>query len=576
MKISKQNIVAVLVGIWSTVEAVIVPVTGIHTGINPERGTFPPRLRIQDLQTSGPQWDLYIQAMAAWKSMPEDNELSYFGLSGIHGRPYVAWNGVEQVEGAPLTGYCTHNEVLFAIWHRPMVAVFEQVLARHIQAAAALYNATPSIAETYRHAADTWRHPYWDWALDKALPDAVVTPNVTIRAPPDGRTTATPANPLRYYRFHQFPLNATLFPADDDYHLASFPTTLRCPDPFNNFTSNQGMASANIAGIDLAGQVYNIYTRVADFGSMSSTACDSTSFEQEHNEVHVAVGGIHPMGHFAHLGYSGFDPLFMMHHAAIDRHVALWQAVHANASMFGPQEDYQTQTGQFATAPGTNITADSPLKPFFASANGTFHTPNSARDIATFGYSYPELLTAQLTAQINSINGNRSVNASSRTKLRQAVTAEINRLYAPNSVPATKRRRSRSRTVASTPQTVYFVRIAIEKAGLALPAAVNVFLGTTLAGRLLLLASPPTGRVHGEIGLENTLQISSSQDINVAMEDVLRQRFRWEVATLSETHNVTIQVREETVHLPESTEEFPIYTNVRILDDLGTEKTTEK
>ncbi|CAK7218165.1 hypothetical protein SEUCBS140593_003456 [Sporothrix eucalyptigena] len=393
--------------------------------------------------------------MVAFQNMSEDDEMSYFGLSGIHGRPYVAWNGVDQVEGAPSTGYCTHNEVLFAIWHRPLVAVFEQILAQHVQAVAAQYTDNATI---YRAAADAWRQPYWDWAVDKALPDAVMQPNVTIRLPPDGHTTVTIDNPLLLYRFQQFPLNATLFPPDDedDYHLATFPNTLRCPDPYHNFTSNEGMASGNVGAIDLAGQVYNIYTRVFDFGGMSSTACDSTSFEQEHNEVHVAVGGIHPMGHFAHLGYSGFDPVFMMHHAAIDRHVALWQAIHSNASMFGPSENYQTSTGQFATAPGTSITADSPLKPFYASANGTFHTGNSARNISTFGYSYPELLTAQ--AAVNGIRPLHAANASRALTMSRAVTAEINRLYAPASSQSTTRR-----DVSSPAKKAYFARVAHHK-----------------------------------------------------------------------------------------------------------------
>ncbi len=36
--------------------ATIVPVTGVHTGKDPATGQYPPRLRIQDLHTSGPQW----------------------------------------------------------------------------------------------------------------------------------------------------------------------------------------------------------------------------------------------------------------------------------------------------------------------------------------------------------------------------------------------------------------------------------------------------------------------------------------------------------------------------------------
>ncbi len=57
-----------------------------------------------------------------------------------------------------------------------------------------------------------------------------------------------------------------------------------------------------------------MYTRTALFEGMSSTAVDRSSFENQHNEVHVAVGGIHPVGHFANFPYSGFDPIFMLHH----------------------------------------------------------------------------------------------------------------------------------------------------------------------------------------------------------------------------------------------------------------------
>ncbi len=237
---------------------------------------------------------------------------------------------------------------------------------------------------------------------------------------------------------------------------------------------------------------------------MSSTACDSTSFENQHNEVHVAVGGIHPMGHFAHLGYSGFDPIFMMHHAAIDRHVALWQAIHFNASMF--TANYTVPEGQFATAPGTVITANSPLKPFYADTNGAFITPHSARDIATFGYTYPEL----------------QGNYSSREELSRAVTVQVNRLYGPK--PTAVHRRH---VHGTTPSKEYFVRISVEKSEVALPAAVNVWLGAAFAGRLLLLESPRRGVVHGEVALQRVLAAA-----NVAPDAVrghLERYLRWEV-----------------------------------------------
>lgn len=41
---------------------------------------------------------------------------------GIHGRPFVAWDGVN---GPFKTGYCTHGSILFPTWHRPYLALFE-------------------------------------------------------------------------------------------------------------------------------------------------------------------------------------------------------------------------------------------------------------------------------------------------------------------------------------------------------------------------------------------------------------------------------------------------------------------
>ncbi|OAA53461.1 putative domain, di-copper centre [Niveomyces insectorum RCEF 264] len=607
---------AVIAAGWPGADAAFpVPVTGIHTGIDPVTGAYPPRLRIQDLQNSGPQWDLYIQALAAFHNMPEDDELSYFALSSIHGLPYVPWNGVEQVPGAPLTGYCTHNEVIFAVWHRPLVAVYEQTLAAHVQAAALKY--TGPQAAVYRRAADAWRHPYWDWAVDTALPDAFIQENVTVQGP---RGPLVLPNPLLQYAFHPFPLNATLFPPSEDARLFTYPHTLRCPDPATN-TSNPGMVSSNVAGLDLAGEVYNVYTRVFDFESMSTTACDSVSFEQQHNEIHVAVGCLHPYGHMAELGYSGFEPVFMLHHTAIDRHVALWQAIHDNASMF--TAPYTTKTGQFATAPGTNITADSPLKPFYAPDGVHFHTANSARDVAAFGYAYPELLAAQAAAaaQGHPVNGSSVLSSmrlgnGTRDALRRAVMAQVNQLYGPKPATTTTTTTTSSATTTATAATAtaatknsnattatatttrtgmgtyefyavqpptaaqYFIRVGIEKAGLPLPALLNVFLGATLAGRLVLPRSPPEGRMHGEISLQKALREASKRwpDSATAPREFVRDNIRWEVVTfagehvqLPRGHDVTVQVREEEVQQPSSISEFPVYRNVRVLRDLGTD-----
>jgi hypothetical protein len=43
-------------------------------------------------------------------------------IKGIHGRPFIEWGGVT---GQYDAGYCAHGSVLFPMWHRPYLALFE-------------------------------------------------------------------------------------------------------------------------------------------------------------------------------------------------------------------------------------------------------------------------------------------------------------------------------------------------------------------------------------------------------------------------------------------------------------------
>jgi tyrosinase len=59
---------------------------------------------------------------------PQNNSLSHFSMSGIHGLPYVQWEGAgsnHPVQGSRWGGYCTHGSVLFPTWHRPYLALYE-------------------------------------------------------------------------------------------------------------------------------------------------------------------------------------------------------------------------------------------------------------------------------------------------------------------------------------------------------------------------------------------------------------------------------------------------------------------
>lgn len=101
-----------------------IKITGATTGLGPGARQRPIRQEISVFSESGPAWDLYIQALKRFQDAPTDDKFSYYQIAGIHGYPQVAW---DDVYGNPngSTGYCMHNSVLFELWHRPYLALFE-------------------------------------------------------------------------------------------------------------------------------------------------------------------------------------------------------------------------------------------------------------------------------------------------------------------------------------------------------------------------------------------------------------------------------------------------------------------
>ncbi|KAK1776245.1 hypothetical protein QBC45DRAFT_333352 [Copromyces sp. CBS 386.78] len=418
-----------------------IPVVGATTGVDANTGQRPIRRNINDLYTrGGPQWDLYILALSEMQAMDESDELSYFGLAGIHGLPHKPWNGVEQVDGAPDVGYCPHGETIFAPWHRPYVALFEQTLVSHALSIASRY--PPSFQAAYTDAARTLRLPFWDWASDPSLPSAVMndtikvgnTPNSSLAAlsPPNNNGTGggsgAPSgamgvlvrNPLYSYRFQE---KSVMY--EHDQYLGLNPQTGRCryedldadKKPIKRWTEPwQAEELMKTFGSQLRDGVYDLFVR-PDRGGWGATG-----FEGPHNTVHNNAGC--NTGTLADIDWSAFDPLFMLHHANTDRLVALWQAIYYHNTTF----NFTIPSGgQLGTKKGTNLTADSPLKPFHAEfpatngsappsdAGGFFHTSNSVADLRTFGYSYPELSTDWQTPD--------------KEKLAAQVREAVNKLY---------------------------------------------------------------------------------------------------------------------------------------------------
>lgn len=204
----------------------------------------------------------------------------------------------------------------------------------------------------------------------------------------------------------------------------------------------------------------------------------------------------------------------MLHHCNVDRLIALWQAIYPTSSPLA--RPYLAGTDLFATAPGTRIDADSPLKPFYDS-EGNFWTSNSARYIGAFGYSYPELQTeSELTA----------------AEMSTHVKARVNALYGPPIDPAAVARRA-----GRAPGREYFIELEVDRAELELPCSINVYLGKTFAGSMTLLDMPATGMSHTEIPLRRAL--ASADTDPFAFEPALgyiRDSFKLDIRKVCNMH----------------------------------------
>lgn len=250
------------------------------------------------------------------------------------------------------------------------------------------------------------------------------------------------------------------------------------------------------------------------------------SFESPHNIIHVVTGCDN--GTMLDLNWAAFDPLFMLHHAQVDRLIALWQAIYPNSSIF----DISKYEGAlYGTAAG-NVSADTPLKPFYQTG-GNFYTSNTVKNLSTFGYSYPEL---QPTANSGVI---------AEDELSAYVKSQVNALYSdssviPSATQSKHRRGGRDGSVMVIPRrghtlfTTWSVAIKVDKAKIPLPATVTIDLDGQHAGSMALLAIPNIGTAHSTINLDRSLRAASMHLTNrTAVETYLSRHLQVGIRTVS-------------------------------------------
>ncbi|KAI9892115.1 MAG: hypothetical protein M1814_001821 [Vezdaea aestivalis] len=378
-------------------------ITGIKDGLGQEGpNSVPLRRELRDLQANYPdQWNLYILGLTKLQDpqyLAQTERLSYYQICGIHGRPYVPWDGVRDTESgnaATTVGYCTHASVYFPTWHRAYLALFEQGLYAAVQVVVNEFPAGPLRAK-YAKAAQDLRLPYWDWAQLPApgrseLPFAVGgfdgnswnhdTIRVITAKNPNGTTIK---NPLFSYVFK--PLSARDFGNQRPWTV--FPSTLR------HATSGRPDATSKNQDVNLAirnsqeslrESLYTLVMEYEQYLDFSNTRFHSgnpnryDSLEDLHNGIHVSIGG---QGHMTVPDFAAFDPIFWLHHCAVDRVFALWQALHPNSYFESTQES-----------------GDSALLPFHKDTKNAWVSSNNVRGPKSFGYTYPDLVDWKFSTQ---------------------------------------------------------------------------------------------------------------------------------------------------------------------------------
>jgi len=106
---------------------------------------------------------------------------------------------------------------------------------------------------------------------------------------------------------------------------------------------------------------------------------------------------------------AGHDPIFFMHHANVDRMLALWPAI--NYTSFVPEST--AEDGSWVYAIGSEVDETTNLGPFWKDDN-SYWTSDACRDFTVLGYTYPEFVGLDLNNKV---------------AVKQAITAKVNSLY---------------------------------------------------------------------------------------------------------------------------------------------------
>ncbi|KAF5719509.1 tyrosinase precursor [Fusarium globosum] len=399
-------------------------------------GTGGIRLELREFKKNTDLWNLYLVGLWQFQQVSEEDQLSYFQIAGIHGRPYQSWplddEKVENLRQQP-AGFCTHSSILFLTWHRPYLALFEAILKQAIDFVAEQFTAEEGRDRKLTDSLAT------DWARPglAAFPEEatesdkarVIVPQSLLQGYPDLNKSADGSveihNPLFSYtfpsgtdavfkieglkattRYQSIGSTAERSASDQQVDI------LRMLTPYTREVNRELPVEGNLRErVVYLLKSYSVFDQVShnqwdptrrprldDDGRPSKTSGQGFgSIEDIHNALHTLVGGQgrdalrRPRtGHMSRVPISAFDPIFWLHHTNIDRLVSLWEGLHANPK--DPNAWVTTkisERGNWTTAPNGEEGLATPLAPFYKDTSN-FWTSDDVRDTVKFGYAYPE------------------------------------------------------------------------------------------------------------------------------------------------------------------------------------------
>ncbi|KAJ2894577.1 Tyrosinase [Zalerion maritima] len=401
---------------------------GLTVGVVPTTGKPALRLEIDDFIQDTELANLYFLALEAFQSKGVNNKpFSYHEISGIHGQPYRAWDGVNSADfertGSTnrTSGYCSHGSVIFPTWHRAYLAMFEQGLFLHAAEIAPRLGAEAVL--------DRFRIPYFDPFLPRqkavngdaytyGIPVIMTLPEILLRRPerPDAWTPSR--NPLYQFNFPETKERAYDFSryknwgieAGTEHTIRGLYTTAglsqheRVMQTFDNvYNPWNGLSSQSPINLWRV-----MFDSSQDWIQMSNhfdprtrranprPTYNANSLEGFHDNIHGELGG--PGGHMSFPEFAGFDPAFWMHHCNVDRLLSIWQGIHSQDSdSVAWWSSLDVPFGNFVEPANQHETPDTPLAPFRKSvgSSGTqWWTSNDVRDHTKLGYDYPQTAAA--------------------------------------------------------------------------------------------------------------------------------------------------------------------------------------